>query len=1106
MCIGVAAATLLIAGGVAGAWHYAAPRLPSDWVRDRIVGAIESATGGRANIALTGARIRRTDEGPRLVLDGFALNDQGGKPMVGAPRAEIDFDLWTLLFGAGAVRRVELHDVEVKLALDRDGRIALSSEKGAQPVASYSGDWRNLVSAAASVLAGQEPTLAGLDRLALRNGRLVIDDPHHGGQVRYDNISIDLDTASRERRLTISANSAANPWSIVAVREVGVDDHLRIDVAGVPLADVVSLLRAPVDARSTAPVAGRIIARLRGDGTPDAIQVEVATRSGAMVLGPGTPMETAVSNVALKASWSAADGVVNFDRLGWRTGSFDAALSGSIRADADGGWSLDLKSGSGSVRSVRAGQKPIAFSRAEAKLKWPPDGVVHLPAWLIAGEGYEFRGDALIAGDRASDVSRSTFTASAQDATVALSFWPPFVADEARAYFMWAFVGGKLDRLEVKTRIDAAAREMHRRNGGLPQEALSVDLALSDLRLLVHPEFPAIEAERVNGRADGRYIRATTASAALETPSKSRATFTDVEFTSDISEDLGPSRIAFRSKGPAQPVFDLLETPLLRSVVEIGDDLDIEKGVVDLRGSVTFPVKKPAEPNDIGVTLNGSVTGLTIDGAVPDDQVTDVKATLSLDRGQFAMKGDGRVSGAPATLDVKRAANGSGEASLSVVLDDGARAKKGLPSAPAMTGPVPVKMTRIFGGTRDQPSRIEADLTRANINGVVPGWVKPAGRPGKVAFLYAPTTKKNADIELQDFVAESAGFLLRGSITLGPGHAPRLAKFSQARLSPGDEVKLDWERVNGVARLTIRGANFDARPLIRNIYNPTRDNGADAQDFEIDLKTAILTGHNSEAATNVEFKATRRGAELKQLQLGGRFGKSDVRGQLNRRGEGPGRILIDSADAGAFLRFIDLYRRMVGGHLAIDVAAGDARQDGQLVVKDFVLRNEPALRRAIGDQPAGGDSGDAGRARARIASSPAGDVDFEKVRVDFVRSAGRIDVKDGVMWGPVLGVQFEGIVDAPRDRIEVTGTYVPAYALNNAFAQVPVVGVILGGGQYGGLFGVNFKISGSFLAPAVMVNPLSAITPGVFRRFLEFNKQSVEGRTLVVPRDVGESR
>jgi hypothetical protein len=128
------------------------------------------------------------------------------------------------------------------------------------------------------------------------------------------------------------------------------------------------------------------------------------------------------------------------------------------------------------------------------------------------------------------------------------------------------------------------------------------------------------------------------------------------------------------------------------------------------------------------------------------------------------------------------------------------------------------------------------------------------------------------------------------------------------------------------------------------------------------------------------------------------------------------------------------------------------------------------------------------------------------VRVDFVRSAGRIDVKDGVMWGALLGVQFEGIIDAPRDRIEVTGTYVPAYALNNAFAQVPVVGLLLGGGQYGGLFGVNFKISGAFAAPAVMVNPLSAITPGVFRRFLEFNKQSVEGRAQVLPRDLAAPR
>ena len=84
-------------------------------------------------------------------------------------------------------------------------------------------------------------------------------------------------------------------------------------------------------------------------------------------------------------------------------------------------------------------------------------------------------------------------------------------------------------------------------------------------------------------------------------------------------------------------------------------------------------------------------------------------------------------------------------------------------------------------------------------------------------------------------------------------------------------------------------------------------------------------------------------------------------------------------------------------------------------------------------------------------------------------------------------------------------TYVPAYALNNAFAQVPIVGLILGGGQYGGLFGVNFKVSGSFAQPAVSVNPISALTPGVFRRFFEFSKQSVEGRALIPQRDPARS-
>ena len=119
-------------------------------------------------------------------------------------------------------------------------------------------------------------------------------------------------------------------------------------------------------------------------------------------------------------------------------------------------------------------------------------------------------------------------------------------------------------------------------------------------------------------------------------------------------------------------------------------------------------------------------------------------------------------------------------------------------------------------------------------------------------------------------------------------------------------------------------------------------------------------------------------------------------------------------------------------------------------------------------------------AHARIKS-----IDVSAARAEFVRSASRIDINDAVLWGQQVGFTIQGNVDYGRDRVDIGGTFVPGYAFNNAFAQVPVVGMILGGGQYGGLFAVNFRVSGSASQPTMTVNPLSAIAPGILRRFVD---------------------
>jgi hypothetical protein len=105
------------------------------------------------------------------------------------------------------------------------------------------------------------------------------------------------------------------------------------------------------------------------------------------------------------------------------------------------------------------------------------------------------------------------------------------------------------------------------------------------------------------------------------------------------------------------------------------------------------------------------------------------------------------------------------------------------------------------------------------------------------------------------------------------------------------------------------------------------------------------------------------------------------------------------------------------------------------------------------------------------------------MRAGFTAGGGRLDIRDGTMWGAAVGGTLEGTLDFSRDKVDLSGTFVPAYGINNALNRVPIVGTLLGGGQNEGLFAVNFRITGRVTQPAVSINPLSAVAPGVLRKF-----------------------
>ena len=85
----------------------------------------------------------------------------------------------------------------------------------------------------------------------------------------------------------------------------------------------------------------------------------------------------------------------------------------------------------------------------------------------------------------------------------------------------------------------------------------------------------------------------------------------------------------------------------------------------------------------------------------------------------------------------------------------------------------------------------------------------------------------------------------------------------------------------------------------------------------------------------------------------------------------------------------------------------------------------------------------------------------------------------------MIGATVEGFIDYHRDDVRMRGTFVPLYGLNNMFGQIPIFGQLLGGSNEG-LMGVTYEVVGPTSAPVLRVNPISALAPGLLRKFFEF--------------------
>lgn len=667
------------------------------------------------------------------------------------------------------------------------------------------------------------------------------------------------------------------------------------------------------------------------------------------------------------------------------------------------------------------------------------------------------------------------FEGSGFGARKALRIWPVWVAPEVRTWLIGHLRGGRIGKLSISTKLEGEVLRNALAKKPLPDDALSLTFRLEQAELAPLDDAPPMSKADGHGVVTGRKASFVIERGQVVLPNgKAFAVGTSRLAIADTARKPAQLDMTIPAVGKLDALLAFLATPSLRSITGLPPNLSIAEGSFDGVALLQVPIGRQAQAKDTKVELKGDLKGVVVDNVVRGEKLESSSLSMLSRGGVLSVKGDARFFGVPGQVDVKVDPKGA-LAQIKMTLDDAALARKGIDLRPSVSGPLGITASLPLGRV-DAPVDFDIDLARASIAAPVPGIAKPAGQAGRAKFaLKSDDTGHHIDGLETDF----GNLSLRGKVEVGKDGAFLKADLSQFKLSGGDNARLSAEKAGRGYKLVMRGNSFDVRPFLRGVQSGKLESGGTPVDFELDLSTTVLVGFGGELMSGADLKLSRKGGQIHELNLKGQFSGATTR--ITSQVQGKNTLLkVSSEDAGSLARFLDLYSRAYRGTLAADVTLmPNNAQQGTLQVRDFFLRGEAGLRSV---------SPNAKDGQAVISGTD--DVPFKRLRAQFHRRPGRMEIADAVMWGPQVGGTMEGVLDYAADRVSIQGTFVPAYALNNLFAKVPILGPILGGGQYEGLFAVPFIITGRASAPDLRVNPVSAIAPGFLRKFFEIRRES----------------
>jgi len=536
-----------------------------------------------------------------------------------------------------------------------------------------------------------------------------------------------------------------------------------------------------------------------------------------------------------------------------------------------------------------------------------------------------------------------------------------------------------------------------------------------------------------------------------------------------------PAVVTLKARGPIHAALSLLDQPPFEVLTKASQPVDLATGQAEISGKARLRLVKNILVDDVDYDVTAALSNVRSDKLVEGRVLTSDNLTVTATPVEVVISGPGKLGQVPVqgSWVQKMGPQNAGKSRVEGTVELSQRFVDefgiGLPKG-SVTGAGLGRVVIDLGRGEASKFRLVSDLNRIGLRLSDVGWSLPKNGKGSLEVVGTLGTPPS----IEKLAISGAGLQATGKVTMTSGGDLKSARFSRVKLAGWLDapIELIGRGRGATPSVRISGGLIDTRKTTFGSGGGANTGAGGA--LTVGLDRLIV----SEGITLTGF----RGNFTRLRGFTGDFtasvnGKAPISGVVVPA-KGGSSFRIKSKDAGAVFLAAGVLETVRGGTMDLTLIPRngfEGQYDGRLSGENVRIKGAPAMADLLGAISGVG----------LLEQLNGRGIVFSNYQVRFRMTPRQVIITSGSAAGASMGVSMDGVYNLGNSTLDMQGVLSPIYFLNG-------IGQILTR-KGEGLFGFNYRMTGKASDPKVRVNPLSILTPGMFRELFKRQPPKIDG-------------